>query len=63
MLTKNAAIVREIEAQIMTVDTDLKNEENGSVSVYVDLLMKKRQLVELLYQEQIKKDYTDELQT
>lgn len=61
MLTKREAIIREIEAQIMTVDNDLKNEENGSVSVYVELLMKKRQLVELLHQEQTKKEYTDGL--
>lgn len=46
---KNFAIIKEIEAQIIQIDIKLPKTED--VSKYVKLLAEKRQLVELLKQQ------------
>ena len=47
------AIIKEIESQIIQVDSKLKDEEKNSVSEYVKLLIEKRNLQVLLREQQL----------
>jgi len=55
-MTKLEAIIKEIEAQIIQVDIKLEEQSKNSVSEYVKLLMEKRNLQELLREQQLKRE-------